>query len=528
MEKRTKTNLIKRFLVSFVICSIVISNVSVNAFAVETVPEMQSENTLNEDPVLTNGMVDGEPEDIEGNPDDDTFEDIMENPLLDIVTETDSASFMITTSVEGGTIDPSITVNKGDSKTINYQPDKDSGENYVLVSVTVDGIDVDITKYPDSYMFEDIEEDHDIHVVYKKQYTIYTTAGTDGGTIDPSITVNEGDTVTIHYAPDKGCALFRVIVDGKDLDIKEYPDSYTFENIDGNHFISVAFGIMYSVTTSVENGTIDPSESIIIGLPWEVHYQPNPGYVIESLTVGYESRLSAWEWVERVYDKNEIKEYGYTSSYGEGPIFGNYSIHVVFKKANYIITTSVEGGTIDPDATANEGDSKTIKYQPNEGYVLVSVMVNGEPVDITQYPDSYTFENITEDYGIHVVYEKKKYPDDLDKPTDSEDTNKPETPDEPETSDKPEISDKPETSDKPEISDEPETSDKLETSDEPKTPEKPETPDKPGNSDIGNSNTVAPKTGDSTNIALWVFLMLAAIVFIGVLAGERSKKKASK
>lgn len=155
-------------MVSFVICSIVISNVSVNAFAVETVPEMQSENTLNEDSVLTNGMVDGEPEDIEGNPDDDTFEDIMENPLLDIVTETDSASFMITTSVEGGTIDPSITVNKGDSKTINYQPDKDSGENYVLVSVTVDGIDVDITKYPDSYMFEDIEEDHDIHVVYKK------------------------------------------------------------------------------------------------------------------------------------------------------------------------------------------------------------------------------------------------------------------------------------------------------------------------------------------------------------------------
>lgn len=71
----------------------------------------------------------------------------------------------ITTAVEHGTIDPGVSNLIDDArKEIKYSPD----ENYKLKSVTVDGKSVDISKYPTSYTFEKIREDHDIKVVYDK------------------------------------------------------------------------------------------------------------------------------------------------------------------------------------------------------------------------------------------------------------------------------------------------------------------------------------------------------------------------
>ena len=50
-----------------------------------------------------------------------------------------------------------------------------------------------------------------------------------------------------------------------------------------------------------------------------------------------------------------------------------------------------------------DGGSRTIDYEPEEGYHIASITVDGVPVDINQYPTSYTFANITEDHTIHIV-----------------------------------------------------------------------------------------------------------------------------
>ena len=75
----------------------------------------------------------------------------------------------ITTSVTNGTIDPSCDVYKGDNKTINYAPN----DGYKLRSVTVDGAEVDISQYPSSYTFTNLDKNHEIAVVYElPTYTV--------------------------------------------------------------------------------------------------------------------------------------------------------------------------------------------------------------------------------------------------------------------------------------------------------------------------------------------------------------------
>ena len=75
----------------------------------------------------------------------------------------------ITTSVTNGTIDPSCDAYKGDNKTINYAPK----DGYKLKSVTVDGAEVDISKYPSSYTFTNLDKNHEIAVAFElPTYTV--------------------------------------------------------------------------------------------------------------------------------------------------------------------------------------------------------------------------------------------------------------------------------------------------------------------------------------------------------------------
>ena len=76
-------------------------------------------------------------------------------------------------------------------------------------------------------------------------------------------------------------------------------------------------------------------------------------------------------------------------------------------KQQYIITTYVENGTIDPEKplTVYEGDDATVKYSPKEGYTLKSIKVDGESKDLKTYATEYKFTNIDKDHHVEVIYE---------------------------------------------------------------------------------------------------------------------------
>lgn len=83
---------------------------------------------------------------------------------------------------------------------------------------------------------------------------------------------------------------------------------------------------------------------------------------------------------------------------------------VTVKIETHKIETEVINGTIDPTEDGiPTGEDRTINYSPNEGYYLKEIIVDGTNVDISSYPSSYDFNDITEDHKIKVVYAKNPY-----------------------------------------------------------------------------------------------------------------------
>ena len=92
----------------------------------------------------------------------------------------------------------------------------------------------------------------------------------------------------------------------------------------------------------------------------------------------------------------------------------NAGSNIVFANSIYknyhTITTRVDGGTITPTIeNITEGESKTVEYAPSNDYskYLELIKVDNEQIDISNYPDSYTFSDITADHDIYVLYGNK-------------------------------------------------------------------------------------------------------------------------
>lgn len=110
--------------------------------------------------------------------------------------------YQITTEVTNGTIDPNTIVYEGNDCTINYSPN----EHYHIESITVDGTslsDDDVLINKDKYEFTNINENHDIKVVYEiDKYNV--NFNTNGGTPTPeSQTVLYNEKVTSVSDPKK-------------------------------------------------------------------------------------------------------------------------------------------------------------------------------------------------------------------------------------------------------------------------------------------------------------------------------------
>lgn len=150
-----------------------------------------------------------------------------------------SITHNITSSAVNGTITESqYGIGATENRTFTYS--SADADKYVLEKIIIDGKETDITKYPSSYTFSNINDDHTIEVKYKRVYTITTSS--DGGNItETQKRINAGESRTISYQPNEGYYLRRLKVDGKEVDLKKYPKSYTFSDIDADHEIYAEF-----------------------------------------------------------------------------------------------------------------------------------------------------------------------------------------------------------------------------------------------------------------------------------------------
>lgn len=310
-------------------------------------------------------------------------------------------TFKITTAASNGT----ITASKNNLQRFTSQEVTYAGNaNTKLKSLTIDGKSVDITKTTYTadgvsanlstrkITFPNIRADHTVNVVYEPvaQTTYNITTSAANGTITASATsLAQGSSKTISYSPNTGYYLYAVKVDNQNVSTSTYANSYTFSNLNANHTISVEYRKYLTLTTSAKNGTISAgANNIKQGESKTVTYSPNAGCYLQSVKVNGQA----------------VDASAYSSNYPINNMTKDYTVDVVFDTYKNI-TTSVTHGTITPSVTnIKNGESKTVTYQPDEGYHLQSVKVNGNPVNISEHPTSYTFENVQDNASIEVVY----------------------------------------------------------------------------------------------------------------------------
>jgi len=118
-----------------------------------------------------------------------------------------------------------------------------------------------------------------------------------------------------------------------------------------------------------------------------------------------------YEITDILIDNVALKEEDLLNAINEGYIFenvnANHIMKVVYTKLKYIIRSSFEGnGNITPngDVVVEHGDNMVFNFNCDEDSYIKEVLVNGFSVGPS---DSYEFNNVTRNYSIKVIFEKK-------------------------------------------------------------------------------------------------------------------------
>jgi len=225
------------------------------------------------------------------------------------------------------------------------------------------------------------------------QFTI-TSTSSFGGSITPlgEVNVPGGSSQTYTFTPEPGYVILGVFVDGV---YQGAVNSYTFSNITANHLIDVCFTEqrLYSINvTKMGTGTgtitVSPSTSVPAGTVVTLTATPDAGSI-----------FSGW-----------MGDYTFSGQTVVGSMPAkDMNIYAEFNKSNYTITSlASSGGSISPAGATvvPHGFTQAYTFTPNPGYKVDSVSVDGADLGAWQ---SYTFQNVTSDHIIAVIFKPATY-----------------------------------------------------------------------------------------------------------------------
>ncbi|MCX8481049.1 MAG: hypothetical protein ORN58_03930, partial [Sediminibacterium sp.] len=318
-----------------------------------------------------------------------TFNNIEANHTFRVVFK--QHVFSITSTVNGkGIINTlgTIQLNSGDN--YQYQFSDESGS--MLDSIVVDG--VAIRDSFSSYTFSNIQANHTIQLMYSNSmYNITTTSNNQiAGNIELNNSVNlEANTYnTIPIKANAGYVIDSIIVNNESIQVEnKYMVNYVINALDKNYLIRVVYAveIVAIIASSGNNGVITPSGTNMVNYGENKLYSFTPamGYLVDSIIVDGILQPRA-------------------TTYLFENITSNHTIKVTFKPQLFIITSSAgTGGSISPQGTAivNYGETPTYIITPNTGFVIDSLLVNGNKITNV---NSYTFDTIKSNQTIRVTF----------------------------------------------------------------------------------------------------------------------------
>jgi len=211
-----------------------------------------------------------------------TFRDVTTPHTISVIFEETPYYLIDVSAGDNGKITPygvagGIAVMGGTNKTFTITPNA----NYQVADVLVDGNPVGAVT---SYTFSNVTADHTISATFELlPYRITASAGANG-TITPSGTVYmaEGGSQKFTFTPNAGYGVWRRTVDG----VEGSSSSYTFNNVQADHTISVTFGPRITASAGA-NGKITPfgTSTVAPGGSKTYGITPNTGYHVANVLV---------------------------------------------------------------------------------------------------------------------------------------------------------------------------------------------------------------------------------------------------
>jgi hypothetical protein len=170
-----------------------------------------------------------------------TFTNITANHKIELfsewyyydISETHQISGYVT--LNGQTNPGTIKVRWGESCQCAFAVNSNSGKE--IENVTIDGVSKGVIN---TFKFENVKEDHAVHLDTQWVYYTLDVNWTGSGQISPGTTqVRHGESQTFRIIPDPGYQIDNLKIDNKGVTIT---DIYTFSNVTANHSIFAEFG----------------------------------------------------------------------------------------------------------------------------------------------------------------------------------------------------------------------------------------------------------------------------------------------
>jgi len=197
-----------------------------------------------------------------------TIENIVKDHTIKAVFNTQNHTIAATIGglpelSDTGVLEPlgNVKVPHGSSKTFFIIPN--TAEGCLLSGATIDGAAVGQSELTNSFVFENVTQDHSIDVSFQcAEYTITPTSGPHGGTSPSSPSkVKQGHSFTVDVIPDEGYTIKDVLVD--DISVGAV-DQYSFQNVTDDHALHALFSVLtHTVTIVVKIGDIQLDKGFI-------------------------------------------------------------------------------------------------------------------------------------------------------------------------------------------------------------------------------------------------------------------------
>jgi hypothetical protein len=367
--------------------------------------------TTNTGYTRTNVLVNGVPVTVSNN--QFTVSNIMENKTIVAMYERNTYNVTVTQPTNG-VITPAgvTTVNHGSNMTFTVTPNT----GYEIQNIKKDGTNVPTTQYSvnangmATYTLTNITANTAITAtMLVKTFTITATAGSNGS-ITPSGTeiVNYGNSKTYTITPSAGYQIANVKIDGVSVGAIS---TYTFTNVRTNHTISAEFTTVDCETPSYLSATDITSSTAVIkwigsAESYDLYYRQAGSDNFSQVVVNDTTHVLI------NLQPNTRYHYFLLANCGNG-VYSDTSLMLSFitlpatANTHTIVATAGINGTITPsgNVTITEGHDQMFVLIPNAGYVVASLIVDGNPVVASQYSDNiYRFTNVTSDHTITVSF----------------------------------------------------------------------------------------------------------------------------